>query len=121
MIGEDEMVTKKRQQPLKCHVRATFFSVIHAWSQLPQLAFLGFIICTLVCAVSTVCIVSIYKRDVMYPYTTERRDVLGNTSPEAREIFQGRGFCTPSRGQRYIGKNLSNADKSTIDIEKIKF
>ena len=32
---------------------------------------------------------------VLYPYTAERRDVLGNTSPEAREISQGRGFCTP--------------------------
>ena len=31
----------------------------------------------------------------MYPYTAERRDVLGNTSPEAREISRGRGFCTP--------------------------
>ena len=32
---------------------------------------------------------------VVYPYTAERRDVLGNTSPEAREISRGRGFCTP--------------------------
>ena len=31
----------------------------------------------------------------LYPYTAERRDVLGNTSPEAREISRGRGFCTP--------------------------
>ena len=31
----------------------------------------------------------------MYPYTAERRDVLGNTSPEDREISQRRGFCTP--------------------------
>ena len=23
---------------------------------------------------------------ILYPYTAERRDVLGNTSPEAREI-----------------------------------
>ena len=29
------------------------------------------------------------------PYTTERRDVLENTPPEAQEISQGRGFCTP--------------------------
>ena len=26
---------------------------------------------------------------LLYPYTAERRDVLGNTSPEAREISQG--------------------------------
>ena len=32
---------------------------------------------------------------ILYPYTAERRDVLGNTSPEAREISRGRGFCTP--------------------------
>ena len=30
----------------------------------------------------------------LYPYTAERRDVLGKTSPEAREISRGRGFCT---------------------------
>ena len=29
------------------------------------------------------------------PYTAERRDVLENTLPEAQEISQGRGFCTP--------------------------
>ena len=28
-------------------------------------------------------------------YTAERRGVLGNTSPEDQEIFQGRGFCIP--------------------------
>ena len=27
---------------------------------------------------------------ILYPYTAERRDVLGNTSPEAREISWGR-------------------------------
>ena len=32
---------------------------------------------------------------ILYPYTAERRDVLGNTSPEAQEISRGRGFCTP--------------------------
>ena len=32
---------------------------------------------------------------VLCPYTAERRDVLGNTPPEAREISQGRGFCNP--------------------------
>ena len=31
---------------------------------------------------------------VLYPYTAERRDVLGNTTPE--EISQRRGFWTPS-------------------------
>ena len=35
------------------------------------------------------------KKLVMYPYTAERRDVLENTLPEAQEISQGRGFCTP--------------------------
>ena len=29
------------------------------------------------------------------PYTAERRDVSENTPPEAQEISQGRGFCTP--------------------------
>jgi len=32
---------------------------------------------------------------ILYPYTAERRDVLENTLPEAQEISQGRGFCTP--------------------------
>ena len=32
---------------------------------------------------------------VLYPYTAERKDVLENTLPEAQEISQGRGFCTP--------------------------
>ena len=32
---------------------------------------------------------------VLYPYTEERRDLLGNTSPEAQEIFRGRVFYTP--------------------------
>ena len=32
---------------------------------------------------------------VLYPYTAERRDVLENTLPEAQEISQGWGFCTP--------------------------
>ena len=32
---------------------------------------------------------------LLYPYTAERRGVLGYTSPEDREISQGRGFCTP--------------------------
>ena len=36
---------------------------------------------------------------ILYPYTAERRDVLGNTSPEAREIFQGpRGAKSPPEG-----------------------
>ena len=35
----------------------------------------------------------LYK--ILYPYTAERRDVLGNTSPEAQDISRGRGFCTP--------------------------
>ena len=34
-------------------------------------------------------------RDILYPYTAERRDVLENTLPEAQEISQGRGFCIP--------------------------
>ena len=37
---------------------------------------------------------------ILYPYTAERRDVLGNTSPEAREISRGQGFCTP-RPERF--------------------
>ena len=32
---------------------------------------------------------------VLNPYTAERRDVSENTPPEAQEISQGRGFCTP--------------------------
>ena len=38
---------------------------------------------------------------ILYPYTTERRAVLRNTSPEAPEISQGRGFCTP-RPERFL-------------------
>ena len=36
---------------------------------------------------------------ILSPNTAERRDVLENTLPEAQEISQGRGFCTP-RPQR---------------------
>ena len=36
-----------------------------------------------------------YFISILYPYTAERRDVLENTLPEAQEISQGRGFCTP--------------------------
>ena len=32
-----------------------------------------------------------------YPYTAERRDVMGNTSPEELEISRGWGFCTPRK------------------------
>ena len=42
---------------------------------------------------------------VLYRYTAERRDVLGNASPEAREISRGRGFCTP-RPERLPEGNL---------------
>ena len=41
------------------------------------------------------CPYSTKTQEVMYPYTAERRDVLENTLPEAQEISQGRGFCTP--------------------------
>ena len=30
---------------------------------------------------------------LLYPYTAERKGVLGNTSPEDRKFSQGRGFC----------------------------
>ena len=30
-----------------------------------------------------------------WTYTASSRDALGNTSPSAREISRGRGFCTP--------------------------
>ena len=48
----------------------------------------------------------------MYPYTAERRDVSENTLPEAQEISQGRGFCTP-RPERLPEGNLvfSNASR----------
>ena len=49
--------------------------------------------------------IEVYQ-SILYPYTAERRDVLGNTSPEAREISQGRGFCTP-RPERLAEGNLS--------------
>ena len=49
-------------------------------------------------------------RFVMYPYTVERRDVLGNTSPEVLLISRGRGFCTPrpERGQSYTAQSIVN-------------
>ena len=49
-------------------------------------------------------------RFVMYPYTAERRDVLGNTSPEVLLISRGRGFCTPrpERGQSYTAQSIVN-------------
>ena len=39
------------------------------------------------------------------PYTDERRDVLENTPPEAQEISQRLGFCTP-RPERLPEGNL---------------
>ena len=42
---------------------------------------------------------------VLNPYTAERRDVSENTPPEAQEISQGRGFCTP-RPERLPEGNL---------------
>ena len=39
---------------------------------------------------------------ILNPYTAERRDVSGNTPPEAQEISQGRGICTP-RPERLPG------------------
>ena len=35
---------------------------------------------------------------ILYPYTAERRDALGNTSTEDRKISRGWGFYTPGRG-----------------------
>ena len=57
---------------------------------------------------------------ILYPYTAERRDVLENTLPEAQEISQGRGFCTPrperlpegeARGQSRGPSVFSNASR----------
>ena len=49
--------------------------------------------------INTICMhnVSVLHQNegVLYPYTAERRDVLENTLPEAQEISQGWGFCTP--------------------------
>ena len=45
------------------------------------------------------------QENLLYPYTAERRDVLENTPPEAQEISQGRGFCTP-RPKRLPEGNL---------------
>ena len=47
----------------------------------------------------------------LYPYTAERRDVLGNTPPEAREISQGRGFCTPRPRRWPKGDSLHRGTK----------
>ena len=41
----------------------------------------------------------------MNPYNAERREVSENTPPEAQEISQGRGFCTP-RPERLPEGNL---------------
>ena len=38
-------------------------------------------------------------RNIMYPYTAERRDILENTLPEAQEISQERGICNPRPGR----------------------
>ena len=47
---------------------------------------------------------------ILYPYTAERRDVLENTLPDAQEISQGRGFCTP-RPERLPEENLEGRGK----------
>ena len=49
------------------------------------------------------------KQKILYPYTAERRDVLENTLPEAQEISQGRGFCTPRPEGNLEGRGTTNA------------
>ena len=56
------------------------------------------------------------QNKVLYPYTAERRDVLGNTSPEAREISQGRGFCTPRPSRFPEGEISKKREKFKIRI-----
>ena len=41
---------------------------------------------------------------VLNPHTAERRDVSENTPPEAKEISQGRGFCTPRPERLPVGE-----------------
>ena len=62
------------------------------------------------------------KRSILSVYTNERRDVLGNTFPEAREISQGRGFCTPrpeiARGQSLVEMLPCGTDKRRTREDK---
>ena len=57
----------------------------------------------------------------MYPYTAEMRDVLGNTSPEAREISRGPGMQNPHpreiwRGQgRFISQYIPTRGSAIVD------
>ena len=47
----------------------------------------------------------------MYSYTAERRDVLGNTSPEAREISRGVQNPRPREFSRAEGDVFPNASR----------
>ena len=52
------------------------------------------------------------------PYTASSRDALENTLPEAREISQGRGFCTPRGGRGDDGAEVGvgvGADLTSTD------
>ena len=60
-----------------------------------------------------------FSTNIVYPYTAERRDVLGNTSPEARAISRGRGFCTP-RPERLSEGNLKGGKWMFIDPNALK-
>ena len=48
---------------------------------------------------------------VLYPYTAERRDVLENTHPEAREIARGVQNPRPREISRVEGGVFSNAPR----------
>ena len=58
---------------------------------------------------------------VLYPYTAERRDVLENTPPEAQEISQGRGFCTPRPERLPKGEARGQSQGPTISRVYIAF
>ena len=50
----------------------------------------------------------------MNPYTAERRDVSENTPPEAQEISQGRGFCTPRPKDVFLISALGSVRENTV-------
>ena len=71
-------------------------------------------------------------KEILNPYTAERRDVSENTPPEAQEISQGRGFCTPrperlpkgeargqSRGPREISRAEGGVFSDTSRLEAV--
>ena len=77
------------------------------WSSLHIFVF--HLLSYLLCESITLCLYLMLS--ILYPYTAERRDVLGNTSPEAQEISRGVQNPRPREISRAEGDVFPNASR----------